>query len=158
MSTSGEIRRGVRLAVDVGSVRVGVASCDPDGMLATPVATLDRGHGDEATLARLVGEYDAIEVVVGLPVSLSGREGPAATAARAYAVTLAVSLAPVPVRLVDERLSTVTAEHGLRAAGVGGKSRRKVVDRMAAVVILQNALDTERWAGAPPGEVVPGDG
>lgn len=158
MSEPGTVRRGVRIAVDVGSVRVGVASCDPDGVLASPVATLDRGAGDEAAIASLVDERAAIEVVVGLPVSLSGREGKAAAAAREYAAALAVRLSPVPVRLVDERLSTVTAEHGLRAAGVDGRSRRKVVDRMAAVVILQSALDTERFRGAPPGEILPGDG
>lgn len=152
------MRRGVRLGVDVGTVRVGVAACDPDGVLATPLATLDRGHGDVDELARLVGERDAIEVVVGLPISLSGREGPAAGAAQAYARTLAARIAPVPVRLVDERLTTVTAEHGLRAAGVSGRSRRKVVDRMAAVVILQSALDAERQVGVPPGQTVPGEG
>lgn len=158
MSEPAAVRRGVRLGVDVGSVRVGVAACDPSGMLATPVMTLPRGQGDEDELARLVTEREAIEVVVGLPVSLSGREGPAAETARAYASSLATRIAPVPVRLVDERLSTVTAEHGLRAAGVAGRSRRKVVDRMAAVVILQSALDAERHVGVPPGQTVPGDG
>src|SRR5690606_1054605 len=117
-----------------------------------------RGSGDEDALVTLVREREAIEVVVGLPISLSGREGPSAAAARAYARSLAGKLAPVPVRLVDERLSTVTAEHGLRAAGVGGRSRRKVVDRMAAVVILQSALDAERQVGVPPGQIVPGEG
>lgn len=158
MSGATTLRRGARLGVDVGSVRVGVASCDPAGVLASPVATLDRGRGDEQALARLVDERAAIEVVVGLPLSLSGREGPAAAAAREYANALARQIAPVPVRLVDERLSTVTAEHGLRAAGVDGRSRRKVVDRMAAVVILQSALDAERRVGEPPGQIVPGDG
>jgi putative holliday junction resolvase len=152
------MRRGVRLGVDVGSVRVGVAACDPDGVLATPVTTLSRDHGDLDTLAELVTERGVLEVVVGLPTSLSGREGPSAAAARAYATAVAARIAPVPVRLVDERLSTVTAEHGLRAAGVGGRSRRKVVDQMAAVVILQSALDAERRIGEPPGQIVPGEG
>ncbi|MQA79862.1 MAG: Holliday junction resolvase RuvX [Streptosporangiales bacterium] len=152
------MRRGARIGVDVGTVRVGVAACDPDGVLATPVTTLDRGRGDVDALVELVGEHEAIEAVVGLPLSLSGREGPAATAARAYAATLATRLAPVPVRMVDERLSTVTAEHGLRTAGVAGRSRRRVIDRMAAVVILQTALDAERQIGEPPGQIVPGEG
>ncbi|HEX6443843.1 MAG TPA: Holliday junction resolvase RuvX [Streptosporangiales bacterium] len=152
------MRRGVRLGVDVGTVRVGVAACDPDGVLATPVTTLSRDAGDLDALAELVAERAALEVVVGLPTSLSGREGPAAAAARAYAGTVAARVAPTPVRLVDERMSTVTAEHGLRAAGVGGRSRRKVVDQMAAVVILQSALDAERRIGEPPGQIVPGEG
>lgn len=152
------MRRGVRIGVDVGTVRVGVAACDPDGVLATPVTTLDRDRGDVDALVDLVGVHEAIEAVVGLPVSLSGREGPSASAARAYAATLATRLRPVPVRMVDERLSTVTAEHGLRTAGVKGRSRRRVVDRMAAVVILQTALDAERQIGEPPGQIVPGEG
>ncbi|MBO0829216.1 MAG: Holliday junction resolvase RuvX [Streptosporangiales bacterium] len=156
--TAHEVRHGVRLGVDVGSVRVGVAACDPDGVLATPVVTLSRDAGDLDALADLATERDALEVVVGLPTSLSGREGPAALAAREYATRVAARVAPVPVRLVDERLSTVTAEHGLRVAGVGGRSRRKVVDQMAAVVILQSALDAERRIGDPPGQIVPGEG
>lgn len=152
------VRRGVRLGVDVGSVRVGVAACDPDGVLASPVTTLARDRGDLDALADLVTERRAVEVVVGLPVSLSGREGPAAAAVRAYAERLAKRLAPVPVRLADERLSTVTAEHGLREAGVTGRSRRKVVDRMAAAVILQSVLDAERRTGDPPGQIVREEG
>lgn len=152
------MRRGVRLGVDVGTVRVGVAVCDPDGVLATPVATLSRDAGDLDALADLVAERAVLEVVVGLPTSLSGREGPSAVAARAYATCVAARITPVPVRLVDERLSTVTAEHGLRAAGVGGRSRRKVVDQVAAVVILQSALDAEQRIGEPPGQIVPGEG
>lgn len=135
-----------------------MAASDPDGVLATPVATLSRDAGDLDALAGLVAERAVLEVVVGLPTSLSGREGPSAAAARAYAARVAARVAPVPVRLVDERLSTVTAEHGLRAAGVGGRSRRKVVDQVAAVVILQSALDAERRIGEPPGQIVPGEG
>ncbi|MDQ1709803.1 MAG: putative pre6S rRNA nuclease [Frankiaceae bacterium] len=140
-------RRGVRLGVDVGSVRVGVAASDPDGILATPLVTLDRdasGERDVAELARLVAEHAAVEVVVGLPVGLNGRDGAAAGIARAYADALAAAIAPVPVRLVDERLTTVTAEQVLRGRGVRGAARRAVVDQAAAVVILQAALDTDR--------------
>ena len=106
-----------------------------------------------------VAELEAVEVVVGMPRSLSGSEGPAAVKARAYADELVQTLSrgdrPVPVRLCDERLSTVTAEAQLRAQGRRGKKRRMVVDQAAAVVILQNALDTERSTGTPPGELVP---
>jgi putative Holliday junction resolvase len=152
------IRRGRRIAVDVGDARIGVASCDPDGILATPVETVP-GRDVPAALRRLaaiVAEYEPIEVVVGLPRSLSGGEGPAAAKARAFARSVANLISPVPVRLVDERLSTVTATQGLRASGVRAKKGRSVVDQAAAVVILQSALEAERATGRPPGETVEG--
>ena len=144
----------MRIGVDVGDVRVGVARSDPSGMIATPVETVARGSGDLARIRSLVHEEDAVEVVVGLPRSLSGREGPAAAKARAFAVELAEAVDPVPVRLCDERLSTVTAEGVLREQGRKAGRRRAVVDQAAAVVILQHALDTERSTGTAPGEVV----
>jgi len=146
---------GRRLGIDVGTVRIGVAASDPDGILATPVETVRRGSGDLARLRAIAAEEGAVEVVVGLPRSLSGREGPAATKVREFAVRLSEALAPVPVRLCDERLSTVSAESVLRERGKKGQKRRAVVDQAAAVVILQNALDTERSSGAAPGELLP---
>ncbi|MFF5264098.1 Holliday junction resolvase RuvX [Actinomadura viridis] len=150
------MRRGVRLGVDVGTVRIGVARSDPGGILASPLETVRRGKGDLDRLAALAGEHEALEVVVGLPTSLSGKEGPAAEAARAFAAELAGRLPREAVRLYDERLTTVTAESGLRAGGVHGKARRKVVDQAAAAVLLQAALDGERLTGRPPGEIVRG--
>jgi putative Holliday junction resolvase len=147
------VRRGVRLGVDEGDARIGVARSDASGLIATPVETVRRGGGDLARLAALATEEGAVEVVLGLPRSLSGGEGPAAAKARRFALELAGRLA-VPVRLVDERLSTVTAEAVLREQGRKGARRRAVVDQAAAVVILQNALDTERATGLAPGEVV----
>ena len=123
-------------------------------MLATPVETVSRGPGDVARIREIVLERDAIEVVVGLPRSLSGGEGPAAAKARLFAGVLAQALERVPVRLCDERLSTVTAEATLRQQGKKGQKRRAVVDQAAAVVILQNALDTERSTGTAPGETL----
>lgn len=148
------MRGGVRVGVDVGSVRVGVAASDPAGLIASPVATLRRGRGDLDELAALVAERDALEVVVGLPTSLSGRPGPAAEAAERYAEALAARVAPVPVRLVDERFSTVTAGQNLRAAGRDTRKGRAVVDQAAAVIILQSALDTERATEVAPGRTV----
>lgn len=150
------MRRGRRIAVDVGDARIGVASCDPDGLLATPVETVP---GRDAPAARrriraIVEEYEPIEVVVGLPRSLNGGEGPAAAKVRAFARDVAKIITPVPVRLVDERMSTVTATQGLRASGMRSKKGRAVVDQAAAVVILQSALETERVSGRPPGETV----
>lgn len=157
-------RRGVRLGVDVGSVRVGVAVSDPDGLLATPVETVPRdpqripeaGDEDLERLAELVAEHAATTVVVGLPRSLSGAESAAAQRARTYASLLAARIAPVPVRLVDERLTTVDAHRVLRESGVAGRRQRSVVDQAAAVLILQSALDAERTSGAPAGEPVGG--
>lgn len=150
------MRQGTRLGIDVGSVRIGVARSDPGGLLATPLETVRRGKGDLDRIAELVTEHEAVEVIVGLPTSLSGRSGPAAEQARAFADALARRLADrLPtraVRLYDERLTTVTAEAGLRRSGVRGQAQRKVVDQVAAAVLLQAALDGERATGRPPGE------
>jgi putative holliday junction resolvase len=148
------VRHGTRLGIDPGDARIGVARSDPSGILATPLETVRRGKGDLRRLARLVEETGAVEVVVGLPRSLGGGEGPAAAKARDFATSLARRVDPVPVRLCDERLSTVSAESMLRDRGHQGQRRRAVVDQAAAVVILQHALDTERTRGAPPGETV----
>jgi putative Holliday junction resolvase len=148
------MRFGVRLGIDPGDARIGVARSDPSGMLATPVETVSRGEGDLERIAAILEEEAAVEVVVGLPRSLSGGEGPAAAKVREFAVALARRVDPVPVRLCDERLTTVTAESMLRERGRKGAKRRAVVDQAAAVVILQNALDTERARGAAPGELV----
>lgn len=131
-----------------------MARSDPSGFLATPVETVRRGKGDLRRIARIAEEAEAVEVVVGLPRSLSGGEGPAAAKVRDFARGLALRLAPVPVRLVDERLTTVSAEAMLRDRGRKGSDRRAVVDQAAAVLILQHALDTERATGRPPGEIV----
>jgi putative Holliday junction resolvase len=148
------VRTGVRLAVDLGSARVGVARCDPTGLLASPLATITRGRGDVDELAALAAVHDPIEVIIGLPTGLSGREGAAAEAARAFAVSLAARLAPVPVRLVDERFTTVIAHEALRQGGRGSRERRPAVDKAAAALILQGALDAERSTGLPAGELV----
>jgi putative Holliday junction resolvase len=113
-----------------------------------------RGDSDLARIAAIAAERQVIEVLVGLPRSLSGQEGAAALAARRYAERLAARVAPVVVRLVDERLTTVSARRGLRDMRVGSRRERSVVDQAAAVIILQAALDMERGTGVPPGEVL----
>jgi len=148
------VRFGVRLGIDPGDARIGVASSDPTGFLATPVETVRRGRGDVRRLAQLVTELEVVEVVVGLPKSLNGSEGPAAEKARDLAGRLARRVAPTPVRMCDERLTTVSAESILREQGRHGSKRRAVVDQAAAVLILQTALDTERSSGQAPGEIV----
>ena len=151
------MRTGIRLGVDVGSVRVGLAASDPGGVLATPVETIERDLGsgtDLGVIAAAVLERQALEVVVGLPRSLSGDEGPAAQGVRAYAVALAARISPTPVRLVDERLTTTDAHRTLRESGLAGRAQRAVVDQAAAVLILQTALDAERSSGLAGGELV----
>jgi putative Holliday junction resolvase len=140
--------------VDVGTVRIGVARSDPDGLLASPLATVARGRGDLDNLAGLAAGQDAVEVIVGLPTGLSGREGASAADARTFAAALAERLAPRPVRLVDERFTTVLAHDALRRGGRGARQRRAVVDKAAAALLLQGALDTERSTGQPAGELV----
>ncbi len=150
------MRSGVRLGIDVGKARVGIAASDPDGLLATPVQTVQRGDLDENVVRGLVTDLAAIEVIVGLPVSLSGRDTRSTQDARDVAAWLA-SFAGVPVRLVDERMSTVTAQRSLQRTGRNSKSARPVVDQAAAMIILQHALDIERSGGSPPGTVVDPD-
>jgi putative holliday junction resolvase len=149
------VRRGVRIALDIGDARIGVATSDPHGILATPVETVRRGPGDLDRIVSLVAELDAFELVIGLPRSLSGGEGPAAVRIRETAEQVRLLVHKVnpeaTVRMVDERFTTVTAERMLRDRGKKGSKRRAVVDQAAAVVILQHALDFERETGNPPG-------
>jgi putative holliday junction resolvase len=150
------MRSGVRVGIDVGKVRIGIARSDNHGMLATPIETLARDTGGTADLERIaevVTELDAIEVVVGLPLALSGAHTASTDDAVRFADSLSRSLA-VPVRLVDERLSTVSAQSALRASGRKAKTQRPIVDQVAATIILQHALDTERASGNPPGSPV----
>lgn len=135
--------RGVRLGVDVGTVRIGVAASDPDALMAFPVDTVKRGAGDAAAVAAIANEREAVTVFVGLPRKLSGQEGGSAEDARAFAARLA-ELVSATVRLTDERFSTVTASQAMRAAGRAAKRQRQVIDQAAAVVILENALDIDR--------------
>jgi putative holliday junction resolvase len=147
------IRSGRRLGVDVGRARIGVAVCDRDGLLATPVETVRRDDAtDVRRIVELADEYDVLEIVVGLPLSMSGGDTPSTADARAFAERLA---GHHPVRLVDERLSTVTAQRGLHQAGKNTKKSRAVIDQAAAVIILQHALDHERASSAPPGATLP---
>ncbi len=151
-------RRGTRLGVDVGKARVGVAKCDPDGLLATPVETVPRDDASISRILELAEEHSAFEVLVGLPVSLSGGDTASTADAREFAAAVAVA-ASVPgaersVRLVDERLSTVSAHAALRASGRSQRSSRSIVDQVAAVVLLQQAIDFEKSQGRPPGIAV----
>jgi putative Holliday junction resolvase len=144
MAATSGVTPGVWIGVDVGAVRVGVARSDPRGVLAVPVATLKRDartSTDIAELVALVAEYEAVGVVVGLPRTLAGREGPAVSAAREYGSALAERIAPIPVSYADERMTTVVAQRNLTRSGVRGRAKRARVDQAAAVEILQSFLD-----------------
>lgn len=146
-------RRGIRLGIDVGRARVGVARSDPDGVLAVPVETVARKTQPVRRIVELAAEYEAFEVLVGLPLNLRGDDTPSTADARGFAGELAAALS-IPVRLVDERLSTVSAHDVLRQAGRSQRDSRSIVDQVAAVVLLQQALDVERQSGEPAGPAV----
>jgi putative Holliday junction resolvase len=140
--------------VDPGTVRIGVARSDPSGVLATPLTVVRRGKGDLDALASLAVAEDAMEILVGLPRSLSGHDGAAAVKAKKFAAALATKVAPLPVRMVDERFTTATAHDALRAGGHDSRARRESVDAAAAAVLLEAALESERRTGAVPGQLV----
>ncbi|SDT46453.1 Holliday junction resolvase RuvX [Microlunatus soli] len=161
------MRRGRRLGIDWGDARIGVAVSDPDGLLASPLDFVPAGDGELDRILELVGEYEPLELVVGLPRSLNGTEGPAAVKVRGKAADLAAALhrsadsdtagRDTPgIRLVDERLSTVTASRRLRAGGKSAKAQRRLIDSEAAREILDRALDAERASGTPPGQLLSG--
>lgn len=148
------MRTGVRLAIDVGSVRIGVAACDAAATLSFGIETVPRGAGDIARLVELAHDRGALEVVIGLPLRLDGTVGPAAQAVSDFARDLAEPLHPIPLRVVDERLTTVAAQRGLQGAGRTIRSSRSIIDEEAAVTLLNDALARERATGAPAGEIV----
>jgi putative holliday junction resolvase len=158
----GAYPRGVKLGVDVGTVRVGLAACDPDGILATPFKTLKRDakkNSDISVIVKQAAERAAVQVFVGLPRTMKGEERASAQMATDYASLLAAALQraglDIPVNLVDERLSTVSAHRSLHEAGLSSKDHRKVVDQLAAAGILQHALDMQKSRGQDVGRRVP---
>ena len=149
-----EFRRGVRLGVDLRPARIGVARSDADGMLAVPVETVARNDGSIARIVEIAGEYSPIEIVVGLPLNMRGDDTPSTADAREFAALIAAALPETGVRLVDERLSTVSAHTALRQSGRSQKGSRGIVDQIAAVVFLQHAVDTEKSTGRAPGALL----
>lgn len=149
------MRRGVSVAIDAGGRRIGIARCDSDRILALPVATVttDRygGHLDE--LVDIITELDAVDIFVGLPAHLSGAEGASAQAARRFAKALRNRIG-LPIRMVDERLTTVQAHAHLSQAGRSTRNRKSVIDQASAVVLLEHVLETERRTGEIPGQLV----
>jgi putative holliday junction resolvase len=147
------VRPGVRVACDVGSVRIGMARSDALGMLAVPLDAIPAGDLALGAVCDVLAEWEAVEVYVGLPLHLSGQEGQASTIARGWAAALA-ERTELPVRLIDERLSTVQAQRALQASGRSTRQSRSLIDSASAVMVLQAALDHERPAGVLAGELV----
>lgn len=146
------MRQGVRLGIDVGRARVGIARSTPDGQMAVPVATLERETA-VVGIAELVREWQPVELVVGLPINLQGNHTASTEDAEQFSQEL-LNAGLGPIRMVDERLSTVSASAQLRASGKSSKKQRPVIDQVAAVILLQQSLDTERLQGVPPGVIV----
>ncbi|MBT1017877.1 Holliday junction resolvase RuvX [Canibacter sp. lx-72] len=155
---------GARLGIDVGKARIGVSRCDPLQTLAVPLETVPRTSGatgiddDIARIAELAAKYSVVDIVVGLPLSMSGQQTASTRDAEEFALALAQHLrssnAKITVRLVDERLSTVSASRQLQQAGLRTKKTRGIIDQAAAVVILQHAIDMDRYATAAVGRLV----
>ena len=152
--------RGVRFGVDVGSVRIGVAKCDPDGLLATPLETIAAGETAIPKIIDLIKEHAPIAVYVGNPLSLNGQVTQSTIGAGEFALALVSAISSHPeigkieVRLIDERLSTVSAQRGLHEVGRTQKSSREVIDQAAAIIILEHALESEKRQGDFAGKEV----
>jgi putative Holliday junction resolvase len=141
------MKPGRRLAFDYGQVRIGVAASDFSGLIASPIATLQTQSSDLTTqLVSLLAEYEPIYMVVGQPKHLSGSESATMESVRSFAELLK-TLSDAPIHFIDERLSTVSAARTLRNAGGNAKTSKSQIDAMAAVAILESALDKERLSG-----------
>jgi putative Holliday junction resolvase len=147
------MRTGVRLACDVGKARIGIARSDPNGVLAVPLDAVKAGENSALLVRDIAVEYEAIEIIVGLPISMSGMLGAAAEYTHSWVDKLS-AVTDIPIRLNDERLTTVQAQRGLHEAGRTTKSSRSVIDSASAVVLLQTCLDSERSSGIPMGTEV----
>ena len=136
-------RIGRRIAFDYGDVRIGVAICDPDGILATPIATLQsKAPSLKAEIAKLLEEYEPVKAYVGNPKLLNGSDGSAVAKVLEFTEFLTSNF-DLPITLVDERLSTVTASKKLRESGIDAKGAKALIDAAAAVAILEQGLANE---------------
>jgi putative Holliday junction resolvase len=139
-------QRGRRIAFDYGDVRTGVALCDPDGIISSPLTVLDSKSRDFLDqISALIAEHEPIRIFVGLPMNMSGSKGESAEKAENFAQSLQ-SITDLPIVFVDERLSTVSAQKKLKEAGVSTRDSKSVIDAMAAVAILEQGLLRENLA------------
>lgn len=136
--------RGRRIAFDYGDVRIGVAISDPDSILASPLTTLSSGDPKLLTqIADLVTQYEPVAIYVGDPLNLSGESSASAQKARAFADNLSIEFG-IPVTMIDERLSTVSATNAMRQSGLNAKDARSKIDMATAVAILEQGIALDR--------------
>ena len=136
-------KRGRRIAFDYGDVRTGVALCDPDGILASPLCVLEtKSKSFTSEISTLLTEHEPIAIYVGMPVNMSGSTGESAEKVDSFVATLK-ELSNLPIHLIDERLSTVSAQKKLKEAGVSSRDSKQLIDAMAAVAILEQGLLSE---------------
>jgi len=140
---------GRLLGLDIGGKRIGVAISDEMGLIASPVAMVLRGDRASLEITKHIARLGAVRLIVGLPVGLSGREGPQAKDVRDFVDSISGELG-LPIEYWDERLSTSIAEKSLIASGSRREKRKQQVDAVAAAVILQGYLDSRRWAAKHP--------
>jgi putative Holliday junction resolvase len=146
------MRRGVRLSLDLGQARIGIAKCDVEGILASPVM-VSTPEQLETDLAILLEEYSPIEIVVGLPIDLRGNSGVSAENVHMKVAELVTKFPTAIFRMVDERMTTKVARSQLQASGIGTRADKKLIDAVAASVLLEDALEYERRNGEAPGQV-----
>ena len=135
------MQKGRKLGLDFGSTRIGVAICDPDGILATPYSTIPSGLDLISEITAICESEEIVAIVVGLPRSLNGEISHAANLVNDFIVELTSQLPDIPVLTFDERFTTTLASQALRASGRNAKEGRAVIDQIAAVNILQSYLD-----------------
>lgn len=147
------MRSGRRLAIDVGKVRIGVAASDFHSILASGYETVSRETDLQSSISRIaeiILEVEPIEIYIGLPISLGGVQTQSTKDAIDFAKALELTTA-IPIRFIDERMTTITASNALILSGTSSKSGRKIIDQIAATVILEQALEIEKHSGAVPG-------
>jgi putative Holliday junction resolvase len=147
------MRPGTRFALDLGEARIGVAKSDASGILASPFGVYKTADDWLAPLAKALTEWEAIELLIGLPTDLAGKNGIAAQNILKRVSEIQAAISDIPIRLVDERFTTVSARRNLQAAGYNSRSDKSLIDAAAATVLLQAALDAERATGEPGGEM-----
>ena len=147
------MRSGRRLAIDVGKVRIGVAASDQHSILASGFETVPREVDVKPSLIRIleiINEVEPIEIYIGLPISMKGQTTESTRDAIDFAKALA-GTCEIPIRFIDERMSTISATSALKLSGRSSKSGRKVIDQIAATVILEQAMEIEKLTSSIPG-------
>ena len=135
--------RGRRIAFDYGDVRTGVALCDPDGILASPLCVLDtKSKSFLRDISDLLAEHEPVRIFIGKPLNMSGTSGESAEKVLTF-VDQIKSVSAIEVQLIDERLSTVSAQKKLKEAGLSTRDSKALIDAMAAVAILEQGLSSE---------------